>query len=445
MFNITGIDCGAGGTRQVSLGMLWGSPVREDLGGRKVASVPSDILTFRKVGLPPAGREVCRRVVQEELAYSLPFPLEDAAWDYSGSSGQEAWVVVAPLQRLADIRRLVGDTAALDAEPLCYLRAASSVGLNSALVIDLGSTKTTICALLPGQLEWVRVMLRGGRALTARIAKARGCSLEQAEELKREQGCELEPCRIFVSELFDELGLADPFPYDRILLCGGGAAMAGLPAMLKQRFKVEAELFPLPAPLSPFEDVVAYGAALSERLGQPKIRLVSMTTGGLEVSRARHWSGVGIMALFCMLLLGFQTETRLSTLRERQAVQSAALQDLLKGHAGVAKQKDPTELSKTLKAEIVRRKALQSVSLQNVIDTLARAAGPVRKILSSDVRSMAFDGSKFHMEGQAASLKDTQRLREALSKLFGNVEQAKSRPGDQGRYVYEFDWKLPDQ
>jgi hypothetical protein len=445
MFNSTGIDLGTTGTRRVSVGMYWGSPVKGDMGGRKTAAVPSDILTFRKVALPPAGREVCRRVVQEELAYSLPFPLEHAAWAYTGRPGQEAWVVVAPLQELAKTRTLAGDKASLDVEPLAYFRAAQANGVRSALVIDLGATTTTVCALLPGQLEWVRVLLRGGRALTQRIANEQKCSPEKAEEIKRAKGCELEICRRFIQELLDEVMAEGPLPYDRALLCGGGAALKDLLPLLKQRFKLEPELFPLPSPLSPYEDVVAYGTALSEKIGQPRARLVSAAIGGLPTTHWRHWSGVAMLTVACCFLVVIQTEARLNTLKARQKARHVELKKLLQGHDVKDEAlNDPAQLVKDLKATIAERKTMRAESLQNVMDSLSRAAGPVREVASSDVRALQFDGSKFHLEGQTASVKDLQKLREALAKLFGDIQVDKSAPGPDSRYVYHFEWKLPE-
>ena len=443
--NSTGIDVGTTGTRRVSLGIYWGGPVKGDLGGRKTAAVPSDILTFRKVALPPAGRAVCRSVVQGELAYSLPFPLENAAWDYTGRPGQEAWVVVTPLDRLAERQKQVGPLAALDAEPLAYFRAAQVNGVRSALVIDLGASKTTVCALLPGQVEWVRVMMRGGDALTRRIAKEQNCSEARAEELKKTKGCNLEVCRRFLGDLLDEVLVAGSVPYDRILLCGGGAAMPELANLLKQRYRIDPEPFPLPFPLSAYEDVVAYGTALSERFGQPRVRLVAAPTSGPQPLHLRNWIGVAAMAATCCLLVAVQTETRLATLRARQKARHAELQQLLAGHDTKKEDlNDPAELVKKLKASINERKTLRAQSLQNVMDSLSRAAGPVREVASSDVRSLTFDGSKFHLEGQTASIKDVEKLREALSKIFGDVAQDRSAPGPSNRYVYTFEWKLPE-
>ncbi|MEW6284344.1 MAG: pilus assembly protein PilM, partial [Candidatus Eremiobacterota bacterium] len=253
MLRNTGLDVGTTGTRQVSVGLLWG-PAREQDGevpARSTASVPSDLCTFRRVPLPPAGREVRRRVLREELSFSLPFSLDEAAWDWTDQGGQ-AWVVVAPLERLGRLRREVGDTASLDAEPLTYLRAALAAGVESALVIDLGASRTTFCGIQDGHLEWVRVMMRGGINLTAQIASRTGMTHPDAERRKCERGMELSECRQMLDEMLEEAFLPSPLPYQKVLLCGGGARMPGLTVHLGEKLGVQPELFPLPDSLSPY-------------------------------------------------------------------------------------------------------------------------------------------------------------------------------------------------
>jgi len=59
MLRATGLDLGTTGTRRVSVGLLWGAPRLESDPPRRgvvVANVPSALLPFRSLNVPPAGR-----------------------------------------------------------------------------------------------------------------------------------------------------------------------------------------------------------------------------------------------------------------------------------------------------------------------------------------------------------------------------------------------------
>ena len=169
----------------------------------KQVALPSSGLTFRRLFLPSAAKSVRQQVVAEELSYSLPFPLAEAHYG-TVERGDEAWVVIAADSVVAPLRDLY-PKAELEAEPLCYLRAARAAGISTALVVDFGATKTVFCGLENGQVGNVRVLLRGGERLTDEVMAAAGCSREQAEILKREEGVTHKTVRQFYLELVEEI------------------------------------------------------------------------------------------------------------------------------------------------------------------------------------------------------------------------------------------------
>ena len=440
MLRSTGIDLGSTGTRRVSVPLLFGEPSIGDGGGWRVAGVPSDVLTYRKVHLPPAGREVCRRVVQEELSYSLPFPVDHSAWDFTGRPGTEAWVVVAPQDRLQRVRALAGE-AELDAEPLGYLRAAQYSGVQSALVIDFGASKTTFCALLPHQVEWVRVILRGGRNLTQKLSEEQRIGLDEAEELKRRRGCELALCQQWVLELLEEVMLSKPLPYDQVLICGGGAAMPGLPALLSSRLGREVERFPVPEPLSAYQHVAAFGAALASRPGQPRVRLQShqqqdFTTGG-------PWLGLAIGAVGMLVLWVADMETRRAALQNRHDQQRIALIQSVQPYLSEPEKLPPEQIVKTLEDQVKKRRTLREHSIKHIADSFARIATSLRQNKDAELRVMAFEEGKVRFEGDVVSAEQAEKLRDSMSKVFPDLQQIKTRTGVGNRIVYEFEGKLP--
>ena len=440
------MDLGSNGNRMVSMGLYWGTPTPGDGGGRRTALVPADVLTYRRVSLPPASREVCRRVVQEELTYSLPFPLDKSAWDFSGKPGGQALVVVAPQERLSSIQRLAGATATLDAEPLAYLRAAIHCGVYNALIIDLGATKTTLCAVMEQQIEWVRVMMRGGRHVTQHLAEENGLGLEEAEDLKRKKGCELGVCQKFVAELLEEAMINKSTPFEQVLLCGGGAAMPGLKAFLSVRLGIEPQTFPLPAPLSPFSHVSAFGAALAERPGQPRVRLQVRASeeapGGID-----PWIVLGIGWLLALGLGIADLETRTDTLKRRRILVRndliAAVRPFL---GGLEKERDKLSgatVVERLQQAIQTRKSLRQQSIRYITDNFSRIATALKEYPKADLRSFTVEEGQVTLTGEVSGPREAEDLRQKLSKIFPDLQQTKVRSGAAGRFTYEFKGKVP--
>ena len=267
--------------------------------------------TFRRLFLPRASKSVRQQIITEELSYSLPFPLTEAHYG-AVEMGEEAWVTVASDSVVRPIR-VHYPKAKLEAEPLCYLRAAKAAGVQQALVVDFGATKTVFCGVENGQVGTVRVLLRGGEALTEEISRESGLSREEAELRKREDGTENATVRRFFHELVEEALLPSPMPYRRVLLCGGGSATQGLLRLLSQIWgnDVDVEPFPLPGMLLPTDHVVAYGAALAGRPYAVRLRMehsfehAALSGGRLSLAPL-------VLTGILMLLMTVTMETRLS-------------------------------------------------------------------------------------------------------------------------------------
>lgn len=437
MLRATGVDLGTTGTRRVSVGVLFGGPQLDGpAGGPLIANVPSDGLTFRRLNLPPAGREVRARVVREELSYSLPFPLEEAAWDWA-ESDDVASVLVAPRERLDAVRRQVGDRAALDGEPLSYLRAARASGIEDALIFDFGASRTTLCAMKDSSLEWVRVFFRGGQALTRRIANARKIDEAAAEDLKVRQGMDLPECRDWLGSLVDEALLSRPLPFEHVLICGGGAQMPGLQAELASRLGHPVELFPVPAPLSTYRDVAAYGAALAGKPGRPRVQL-----------RPPVRQASGLRPIYAVWLLGLlavatvDLEIRHATLAERNQEQMVLLRTAVQQQAPALASTPPEELAAVLSKQVeeARQAELQSPAL--LLSTLGRLAQPLRTLEGLEIRALTYEEGTLTVEGQAATPQQPETLRSELGSILEGVELVENRAGTAGQTRFKIEGKL---
>lgn len=437
MLRATGVDLGSTGTRRVSVGILFGAPRADGAAsGPVIANVPSDGLTFRRLNLPPAGREVRSRVVREELSYSLPFPLEDAAWDWA-ETDDVASVLVAPRDRLDAVRRQVGDRAALDGEPLSYLRAARAAGIEDALVLDFGASRTTLCAMKDSSLEWVRVFFRGGASLTRRIANARKIDEAAAEDLKCRQGMDLQECRDWLGSMVEEALLPRPLPFEDVLICGGGAQMPGLQAELASRLGHPVELFPVPAPLSTYRDVAAYGAALAGKPGRPRVQLRPPVR---QASVLRPIYAVWLIGLLAVATMDL--EIRHTTLAERNDKQMALLKAAVQQQAPALASTPPDELASVLskQVEAARQAELQSPAL--LLSTLGRLAQPLRTLQGLEIRALTLEEGVLSVEGQAASAQQTETFRSELTSIMDDVELVENRAGTGGQTRFKLEGRM---
>ncbi len=436
MLRATGLDLATTGTRLVSAGLLWGSPRPETdtpARGPLVANVPSDMLTFRRLNVPPAGREVRGRVVREELSYTLPFPLEEAAWDWTDAD-DVASVLVAPQERLQEVRREVGERASLDGEPLSYQRAARACGHQDALVFDFGASRTTLCAIKDGALDWVRVSFRGGSALTRRLAAERDLNPEAAEELKTRKGMELPECQEWLATLVDEALLPRPLPFDAVLVCGGGAQMPGLREALSARLGEAAQPFPVPQPLSPYRDVAAWGAALAARPRYPRIQLrpASRPSAGLNPAYLA-W----IVAL--LMVATVDLEVRHATLTRQQSEQTSALQAALRQQAPNLAQLPPDKLVAELSRQVEAARQARRRSPALLLDTVDRLAPPLRELQGLEIRALGYEDGALTIEGQAASAQQAEKFRSKIGSVLDKPELVETRAGARGQTVFKLE------
>ena len=444
MFNSIGIDRGHTSDREISVNIFTGSPslgVATPATSQQVA-LPCSGLTFRKIFLPRASKAVRQQVITEELSYSLPFSLAEAHYG-TVERGEEAFVVVASDAVVAPIKDLY-PKAALEAEPLCYLRAARAAGMQNALVIDLGATKTVFCALENGTVGSVRVLLRGGEKLTEEVMQAVGLTREQAEHLKREQGVQHAAIKQFYAELLEETLLPSPLPYRNVLLCGGGSATPGLLAFLAQRWgsEVDVEPFPLPGELVPTDHVVAFGAALAGRVNAPRLQMDHSFRHVAVHGESLQWAPL-LMTGMLMLLMVVSTETRLRGAEKKEAQIRASLAEAVAPVMPKAKDLKSEDLVRALKEQLSAQKAVARSSPARIMNTLGKGAESVVSKKGAYLSSVTFEDGKLNWEGWTKTLKESEDIRASLEKVMDEVEIAMTRPYQDG-FVFRIEGKPRD-
>jgi hypothetical protein len=445
LLNSVGIDRGRTSEREISVNIFTGSPtlgVVTPTTSQHVA-LPSSGLTFRRLFLPRASKAVRQQVMAEELSYSLPFPLSDAHYG-SVERGEEAWVAVASDAVVAPVKDLY-PRAALEVEPLCYLRAARAARLDNVLVVDFGASKTVFCGLENGTVGNVRVLLRGGERLTETVMEATGLSRDKAELFKREQGVDHQTIRQFYLELIEEALLPHPLPYRNVLICGGGSATPGLLKLLSERYgsDVDVEPFPLPGQLLATDHVVAYGAALA---GRPNALRLQMDQSQRQVrgdgGEPLAW-GPLVMVTLLMAFMAVSTETRLRGAEKKEKMMRASLVDAISPVVPNAKDLPSEQLVKALRDQLAKQKAVARSSPARLMNTLGKGAESVINKEGAYLNLVTFEDGKLKWEGYTKTLKDSEDVRLGLEKVMDEVEQVRTRPSRDG-FVFQIEGKPRD-
>ena len=162
-----------------------------------VTALRGDRLSVRRLEFPFSERRRLQQAVPFEVEDTLPFDLEHVMldWQVVESERGRARVVaaIAPRPRVSELMEALHeggcDARVVEAEGLVLANLCSAFNLaGPRLLVDLGHSKTTFCALEDDKAVAAHSFGVAGRALTDAIAEDRGLSLPEAERAKCEHG-----------------------------------------------------------------------------------------------------------------------------------------------------------------------------------------------------------------------------------------------------------------
>lgn len=162
-----------------------------------VTALRGDRLSVRRLEFPFSERRRLQQAVPFEVEDTLPFELDQVLldWQLVESERNRARVVaaVAPRARVSELMELLRqagcDARTVEAEGLVLANLCAAFDLGGPrLLVDLGHSKTTFCALQDEKPVAAHSFGVAGRALTEAVAEDRGISLAEAERAKCEHG-----------------------------------------------------------------------------------------------------------------------------------------------------------------------------------------------------------------------------------------------------------------
>jgi len=152
---------------------------------------------FTKFPTVPADK--LEELVQYEVEQEVPFPVDEIVCDHqflgqTAEGDTAAMIVAAKLEQVTKVTDAVAAAGftpvVIDVGPMAVLNALkrSYPGLpGGTVVLDIGA-KTTSLVLVENEKIYLRSIPVAGNAITKEIAQAFGCSMEEAEILKKERG-----------------------------------------------------------------------------------------------------------------------------------------------------------------------------------------------------------------------------------------------------------------
>jgi type IV pilus assembly protein PilM len=152
---------------------------------------------FTKFPTVPADK--LEELVQYEVEQEVPFPIDEIVCDHqflgqTAEGDTAAMIVAAKLEQVTKVTDAVSAAGftpvVVDVGPMAVLNALrrSYPGLTGGtVVLDIGA-KTTSLILVENEKIYLRSIPVAGNSITKEIAQAFGCSMEEAEILKKERG-----------------------------------------------------------------------------------------------------------------------------------------------------------------------------------------------------------------------------------------------------------------
>ncbi len=249
-----------------------------------VAALRGDRISVRRLSFPFVEKRRIAQAVPFEVEDQVPFDLDEMVidWAPTGREGSTAHVVsvLAPRTEVSALVETLHearcDARVIESEGLALANLASSFEFpGTRLIVDIGHSKTTVCAIREGVAMSARSIGVAGRSFTEAIAQERSLSLEQAERWKHERGI-AEPgvgspfprADAVLTRLANEIrrfaqSLEGQIPggIGGIVLIGGGAQLERIEEWIADRTELPTERLGLPREGAGL-DAIAEGAPL---------------------------------------------------------------------------------------------------------------------------------------------------------------------------------------
>lgn len=240
-----------------------------------VVSLPEERAFLQVIRLPRMSEQDLKSAVVFEAENYIPLPVDQVYLDYQVVRNltlplDHLDVLLAALPKITvepylDCLKTAGlKPKVMEIESLAISRALikDEINQSSVLLIDLGATRTSFIVYSGSSLRFTSSIPVSSQHFTQMISKSQNISLAQAAELKLKYGLKkgekifeiLIPALVDLTQqikkyldYYQEHGLHEHLAsgdrgISKIILCGGGANLKGLPEFLFNQLKIKVEL-----------------------------------------------------------------------------------------------------------------------------------------------------------------------------------------------------------
>lgn len=236
-----------------------------------IISIPMNACNILHLSLPKDSEDILDTIVPMELRKYTPAQIDDFMVSFEklpkkvsqGNSTEKLEIIVLSVRKKAfqEIKAassvLEGEVVALEPSLFGVLRALNLDKTKISLVIDIGSSLTTIAFLIEGVLYGASTLSMGGQDITNNIQNSLAISFEEAEKIKKTGGLFVDDKNILLRDvlLLAARRLAEEVIHIRnryemrynvicneVLICGGGARLVGLDKFLQEELKLEVKI-----------------------------------------------------------------------------------------------------------------------------------------------------------------------------------------------------------
>lgn len=448
-------------------------------------ALPGHLVSTREITVPFTDPKRLRQVVPFEVEGQLPFDLEEIVIDYQplqpeagqglrirGAAepgkpepGESSHLLVsavpkAVLRRYLSALQSVGiDPAWIGVDALSLYTfhqqlippsngekkrgAAAGEAPSDHLLIDLGASKTVLCRLRGGSLQWVRTFPIGSDDFTEALRQDLGLSWEEAEKRKSEIDLSAPPrteagasVQKWVSSWLVEIekslsstGGAEGEARSSFYLCGGGGQWRGLKELIAQSFQMAPET-PTGSPSIAGLDAAhfstalpryagALGLALSPAQGtQINFRQGEFVFGKESIERRHRLASVGLVSLILLGLIGGDFYLHYHQKEKKfQALKQALRSEFNKTFPQTRSVSNEVEQTRAAINERKRSGDFLGVGEESPLDVLKGVTAGIPAEVRIDVSDMVIDGDKVRIEAQTDSYDSVDRIRGGLMKV----------------------------
>jgi Tfp pilus assembly PilM family ATPase len=431
-----GIDVGTKTVRKVTIKTEWNNvKVTDGLKpNKKIISLPSNLLTFRQFRFPFQDKRRIMEILPGELMDTLAFPIDTVQWDISSVEKDRVNTFIIPREHLSNFTAASENSInVIDAEPCALARVAGFNRIDNVLIIDFGANKTTFCGVNSGKLDLVRIRTIGGKHIDSVIVSETQVSPEDAEKIKIEHGLGSSPVKRCIENLINSAAIPQPFPYEKVIITGGGAMMSGLKEYLSDKFSVPISVFDMPEELSPYFDAVAFGAALYDTTGREKINLKEHQK--TDHKNIYHW--LAAIVLIPVVLFSFNLQLKLGYLRKEHAkIRNAMTEAIRKEIPEIGPIRSPLRQVEAFVKKGGTKKTGREMDVLDVLKSIA----DTRSEASATFYEMDITDASARLKGETASFQNVDTLKKALGRYFSGVEVVDQKTKPNGKV--DFNIKL---